>query len=260
MSKAIRPREDVERFFEFLSRKGFDSNQPSLWRHLTRDGRCLDVEIQSVAIAHDKGPARLVSARNVSGQAYNVERLHLALSAGQIAIWEFDITHHSLTWDSSYLAEGSLDQSIGLTSNAQFLEFVTAETRGPLMETFSRCLERGGTCECEFELKLPGNMSGWRYALGQRIDDALGRPIKIIGVGIDISERKTAEVKIRQSQKFEAVGRLASGIAHDFNNILTVITGYAQLIAGGQDAELVKSGALEIHLASQVLARDRRLR
>ncbi len=88
-----------------------------------------------------------------------------------------------------------------------------------------------------------------------------------LGTAVDITERKLLEEQLVQSQKMEAIGRLAGGVAHDFNNILTAITGYTDLIlADLPDDSPIRDDLLEIKksatraasLTRQLLAFSRR--
>jgi PAS domain S-box-containing protein len=70
---------------------------------------------------------------------------------------------------------------------------------------------------------------------------------------IDVSERLTLEDQLRQSQKMDAMGKLAGGIAHDFNNLLTVIIGFGQLTI----TEMAKGKGNKADVEEMVRAADR---
>jgi two-component system cell cycle sensor histidine kinase/response regulator CckA len=164
------------------------------------------------------------------------ERLQLAKSIAHIGTWAIDdLTTGRATMSNGLRALYGLPPDVP-TGYEDFLALVYPEDRVRVEAAVARAIEIGGNFEVEYRLRRPDGETLWLLGRGDVVSDDQGKPVRVFGVAMDVSERKAAdrereelERQLRQAHKLEAVGRLAGGVAHDFNNLLLGIRGYTEL-------------------------------
>jgi PAS domain S-box-containing protein len=128
----------------------------------------------------------------------------------------------------------------------------------------------------EIEIALVPSYAGWQRKVLVTVapDENPGRPLSLRWVFQDLTERRTAEAalhetqeRLRHSQRLEAIGRLAGGVAHSFNNLLAAIAFHTELMLDPHcprydldryAMEIQKAGERAAALASQLLAFSRK--
>jgi PAS domain S-box-containing protein len=162
-------------------------------------------------------------------------------------------------------ANPMLLQMLGMASEAELNDvniakdlYVDPSVRARLTE---RLEHEGGFQNAEYELRRRDGRIITVLENARVVRDESGELLYYEGTLTDITPRKRIEEQLRQAQKVEALGRLAGGIAHDFNNVLTVITGYSQLVLSdlGRDHP-ARASAEQVHeAAGNAMALTKRL-
>jgi len=269
----IRPPAEIPRLRALLSGQGPWERVTDGWRHITRDGRLLEVEIHSHAVAWEGRPAGLVIVIDVS------ERLRTARALRE--------SEHLFR----LLAEHATDM-IALHDEAGRFLYASPAARAvlgvapedllgsdpwqvvhpddvPAVRTAVERLRAAvGVSDVTFRVRRPDGSVSWAETSGRVISGADPEDrARFITVSRDVSDRRRLEAQLLQSQKLEGIGRLAGGIAHDFNNLLTAILGHADLAAVGLPAgsaahedldEVRKAAERATGLTRQLLAFARR--
>jgi len=215
--KDIRPREDVPRLLENIAAVANGLDQAGIWRHLTKDGRVIDVEITSHVLTFDRRRAELVMVNDVTERQRirreNTRRqrfLESILSQAPDAIIALDSKHRVLDWNQGAVS---------------MFGYTREEALGADLDDL---ITRGEQCE-QAKVKTRQILDGRRVdsfeTMRFRKDGtplrviASGSPLIVNGVleGIvavytDISERVRTEAELRQSEE-----RLRNIIEHSSN-------------------------------------------
>ncbi|EEF58215.1 two-component system sensor histidine kinase NtrB [Pedosphaera parvula] len=201
-------------------------------------------------------------------------QLAQAQQIAHMGSWEWDLVENKVTFsEETQRLYGRKPEESG-SSMESCMKQVHPDDLPRVNKIMAEALRNRQSFVCDHRVVLPGGTERIMQGRGELLLNSQGEPIRMFGIVQDITEAKRAaealhrsEEQLRQSQKMEAVGRLAGGVAHDFNNLLTVIGGYCALSLRQIDeahplqksiAEIQKASERAASLTSQLLAFSRK--
>lgn len=154
------------------------------------------------ALTSSEAQRRLEQQRTDTLLSESERRLNLALKAGSMGIWDWHIPTNYIIWSEEVAGLfGLAPGTFGGTYRA-YANCVHSEDRSMLEEAIRRTLENDVPYEVEHRVVWPSGEVRWLACKGQVVKDQEGRPQRMLGTVQDISIRKQAEIKLRDSQMF----------------------------------------------------------
>lgn len=130
------------------------------------------------------------------------ERLRLGLQAARMGTWDWNIPENRFIWSANMealfgLAPGEFDGSY-----EQFVARLHPDDRDRVLKAINAAMTPGANYDIEFRVLYPDGTIRWALSQGKVFYDAIGQPIRMSGVDLDITSRKLIEESLRQSEEF----------------------------------------------------------
>jgi PAS domain S-box-containing protein len=169
----------------------------------------------------------------------SAERLRLATRAAGLCLWDYRIIDDELDWSEECRGLFGLAPDAPVT-HAGFLAAVHPADRDRVARAIERTFHEYAEYDIEFRIVRPGGEVRWVAAVGDCLYDALGRAERFLGVMIDVTGRKRAEVALRESEeRFRQLAEAIDGVFWIYDTRaglqMYVSPGYARLF--GQDPQ-----------------------
>jgi PAS domain S-box-containing protein len=155
--------------------------------------------------------------------ATSEERLRLALDAGRMGVWDWNIRTGDLKWsDSLEPLHGLAPGTFGGTFD-HFQQLIYTEDRGLVNAAIQQALESSGEFYVEFRNVWSNGGIHWIAGSGKVFPGEDGQPLRMIGIGLDVTQRKRSE----QTARFLADASAALAVLVDFDSTLQKVASLA---------------------------------
>jgi len=153
-----------------------------------------------------------------------LRRRFIAKTAANIGDWEWEIQTGELHWSEEVEIMHGFAPSTFHGNYVDWQNTVHPEDRACTLATVASALEQRSGYEVEYRTLRPDGSICWIAGRGAVECDNAGAPVRMVGMCMDITNRKLTEETLRRTEKLAAAGRLAATIAHEVNNPLEAVT------------------------------------